>query len=220
MGFKLPGIGNLSILGKGAIKPFAFGPGAGLGSLLGQPSDPGKQQLAQVLALLGQAKTDTGIGYAKAQAEQRRALPLVNKAYADASANTLKLAENSKRAILANQPARLAGAQMGVDATGYNNSNIGHLASRGIYGDTSRALQQLDDLYAQHLNQIGVQQANDVAGLMSGQAGLIAQGANAGADITGQMASTIAGVQHVPKKTIWDILGVGAQALPYLAKGK
>jgi len=208
MGLKLKSLGKMAMLG----------PAAGLASgLFDQPEDPGKKQLAQVLALLGQAKGESGIGFAKAQAEQRRALPLIKKSYADANANTLKLAENTKRTVLANQPARLAGAQMGVDATGYNNSNIGRLASRGVYGDTARALQQIDDLYAQHMNQMGISEAGDLAGIQGNLAGLQAQGTNAASGLTGQMASTIAGVQHVPKKTIYDLLGTAAQALPYLA---
>lgn len=195
-----------------------FGIASGALDAFKQPKDPGKEQLAQVLALLGQAKQETGIGFAQAQAAQRRALPLVQKAYGDASKNTMALAESTKRRVMANQPAALKTAEMGVNARGWNNSNINALAARGIYGDTTRALQQIDDLYAERLSALGLQEAQDVAAIQSGQAGLIAQGAGAGADLTGSMASTIAGVQHVPKKTAWDLLGLGLQALPYLKK--
>lgn len=172
-----------------------------------QPDDPGKAQLAQVLAELGKAKTANALGYAKAQAQAKKAIPLIQKGYSDASANSLKLAENTKRDVTLNQGAQLADAQQRVDGTGYNNSNLNRLAARGVYGNTARSLSAIDDLFSRHQDALHVGEGEALAGVQGNLAGLTAQGTNQGTGISESIANTIAGVQHVPKKTVWDLLG-------------
>lgn len=182
-------------------------PGYQIGkALTAQPEDPGKEQLRQVLAQLAQAKTETGIGYAKAAAQQKRSIPIIKTAFDQASANGLKLADNTKAQVVANQDSELARADMAVNSTGFNNSNIGGFARRGVIGDTARALQGLDDLFTQHDNQLQVGKANALSAVDSNLADLAAAGANANASLSGKTADAITGVQHVPKKSIWDLV--------------
>lgn len=183
-------------------------PGYQLGkALTAQPEDPGKEQLRQVLAQLAQAKTETGIGYAKAAAQQKRSIPIIKTAFDQASANGLKLADNTKAQVVANQDSELARADMAVNSTGFNNSNINRLAARGVYGDTARSLQAIDDAYTDHIGQLDVAKAQALSGVNSNLADLAAGGANANASLSAKTADAITGVQHVPKKSIWDLIG-------------
>lgn len=187
-------------------------PGYQLGkALTAQPEDPGKEQLRQVLAELAQAKQESAIGYAKAGAQQKKSIPLVTKAYDDAAANSLKLAENTKHQVVQNQDAQLTGAEMQVNGTGYDNSNMGRLAARGVYGDTARALSGIDDLFSQHQQQLQTGKATALSGVQGNLADLEAAGANAQSGLSTAMGNTIAGVQHIPKKSIWDLVGPIAQ---------
>lgn len=192
-------------------------PKSALGGLFPGEDDPGKAQLAQVLAELQGAKQQSAIGYAKAAAQQKKSIPLIKTSFDQASANSAKLASDTKRQVIQNQDSALTGAQMRADQTGYGSGNMGTLAARGVYGDTARALSGIDDLFQQHQDALGLQEAGALSGVQGNLADLAAGGANAQTGISGNIASTIAGVHHVPKKTVWDLLGGVAQVAGPLA---
>jgi hypothetical protein len=193
-------------------------PAGSLGGLFDQGDDPGKAQLAQVLAQIEKAKGESRIGYAQAASQQRRAIPLIKQSFDQASQNALKLAENTKRTVMRQQPAALTGAQMGADSTGFVGGNMGRLRSRAVYANTANALSQIDDLAAQHQDQLATQQAGALGSIQGNLADLEAAGANANSGLTTSAANAIAGVQHIPKKSIWDLLGgVAKVAAPFAA---
>lgn len=194
--------------------------GGWAGGLFKQGEDPGKAQLRQVLAELARAKQESAIGYAKAGVQAKKAIPLVSKAFDDASGNSLKLAENTKRQVVQNQDAQLTGAQMQVNGTGYDNSNMGRLAARGVYGDTARALTGIDDLHTQHQGQLALGKATALSGIQGNLADIEAAGANAQSGLSTATSNAIAGVQHIPKKSIWDLIGgVAKVAAPFVGAG-
>src|SRR5262245_34646403 len=82
--------------------------------------------------LLNQAKARTLFANAKALALQRKSIPLVRKQYADANANNLALATQSKRDLLDTVPGQDVGVRRSLEGSGMGSSNLVQLGERGV----------------------------------------------------------------------------------------
>lgn len=196
--------------GLGKIGNFMTGnvPGM-LGDLMGGGDDPGKAQLRQALAQLGLAEKASQLGYARADAQLARSIPLIRDSYKKTRGNVVSLANQSKAAVTQGLPSALSNAAMDLGKTGYDAGTLGVLAERGVRGDLSRALSTIDNLVTQNLSSLDTSEAGALDSIYSRRAANLGQGAESLASIYGKKADTIAGVQHVPKKTAWDLLGSG-----------
>lgn len=130
-----------------------------------------KRTLHDLLGEIGQQEGRVRAGYARAQATQRSAIPLVQKAYAGARANTAYLADTTKRQVSAQEPSRLAASDASLFGAGHGASNLVGLSHRGEHADTARALSDIDRMYAQQFSQLGVGEASQVADIKQRQAG-------------------------------------------------
>lgn len=191
-----------------------LGKNSTLMSLGNTGSDPGVAQLQQILGQLEQGKQAQRIGTERAIGEQRRAIPLVSKAYGDAQANAASQATQTKRMVMANTGSRLAGSDIKTGASGFGDSNLATLAHRGIYGDQTRALNSIDQMFQQHFGQLATGEASDLAGIQGNIGRLQAQGTQGLTGLYGDTAKAIGDVTYQPKKSLLDVLG---QAAPLIA---
>lgn len=162
------------------------------------PDDLNKKKARRIEQLLGGA--NPAIQFAGARAANRRGMQAVNQAYDRASAGALKLAEQTKRTVLENQGSRMAGAGMDLGARGFGNSSLAALAERGVRGDTTRALQAIDDAFSRQNTSIEANRASALNDLYGREGGIYSQEAGYGNQLRSQLAQIIAGFGQAPKK--------------------
>lgn len=198
---------------KGAALGFAAGPlglSDSLNGLLGGGDDPGARQLAQILGTLKQAKGESDIGFAKAGAALDEQVPAIKRAYKFQGENLRYLADQTKDRVQQNQTSQIARTNAQVNAAGGGSSNLRPLATRGVVGDTNRALSQIDELFAGHFGDLATGEAGDLSRVAGQKANLIAQGVGSRNSLYGAMADAYGHQQFTPKKNIWDVLGAAA----------
>jgi hypothetical protein len=137
-----------------------------------------EQLLARLMGYIDQEGGNQALQYGKAEAALRGQLPVIRKAAKDAQANLALTADRRARQLQQNEQASLAQGAGSVYRAGMSNSNANNLVSRGVRSDTTRAMQNLDELFQQSFNQIGQQEV----GQLGGVAGGIAQNKQAFAD--------------------------------------
>lgn len=183
------------------------------------PDDITKKRIGEIYRLFSGAEGQSSLGYAKAAATNAKQIPLINKSFDTAQANAMKLAENTKRNIMSNEPGRMGAASMELGDRGMDNSNLMRFASRGVRGDTVRALQSLDDFFTTNSNRMETQRAGALGSVYSQNAGYDAAGGSEGAQLKMALAQMIGQFQQAPKKPsdLQQGIGLAADALPLLA---
>lgn len=174
-----------------------------------------KDRLKKLLALIEGEKSNQGIQFGKAESAVRSQLPIQRKIAADARANLALTADRTKRTLLDREKAQLATGQGAAFRAGGIGSNVAPLVSRGVRGDTTRAMQQLDDLFAQHFGRIDAQEADATSQLYNQIAGLKTGRAASGLALTGQAVNAQGSQQLYPSggAGAWlDLIGKGAKA--------
>ena len=152
--------------------------------------------LKELLALFDAQGTQNNLAFGKAESNVRAQLPLVRKAFGDANANLALTADRQRRTVLAREAPAMAGANAQVFRAGGGASNLGSLVSRGVRGDTTRAMQSLDDLFQQHFSQNAIGQAQGLGSVYDQLGNLQVGKAQAGMGITQGKAAAISGKQH------------------------
>jgi hypothetical protein len=193
---------------KGITKGALTGGTSLLGDAFGGGGVP--NNLAQILGTLNQAQAESRIGYAKAGAQLDAQVPAIQKAYKMQGENLRYLADKSHGIAQQQGLANQARAQAQVQARGGGASNLATLATRGVTGDTNRALAQIDELAGQHFGDLARGEAGALSSIAGQKANLTAQGTNAQTSLYGSMADAYGNQQFVPKKNIWDVLGAAA----------
>lgn len=153
-----------------------------------------KNQLAAITA--GGAAQDVGFG--KAKAGLRSQLPIARKAFADARANLALTADRQTRTLMDREKSALATGQGQVFRAGGVGSNVGGLVSRGIRGDTTRAMQRLDEIFQRHFAELGIGEADALGQIQSQIAGMSAAQGRGGFQTGLAKANAIGGQQFIP----------------------
>lgn len=210
-------LGSYGKAWKGVTKGALTGGTSLLGDAFGGGGVP--NNLAQILGTLGEAQAQSKIGYAKAGAALDAQVPAVQRAYKMQGENLRYLADQSHQIAQRQGASNQARAQAQVQARGGGASNLATLATRGVTGDTNRALAQIDQLAGQHFGQLAQGEASDLSRIAGQKANLTAQGTNAQTSLYGSMADAYGNIQFQPKKNIWDILGAAAPIIGTFAGG-
>lgn len=195
-------MGLLKKLTKGfkmAADPFGAAKG-----LLGGSSGPSGQ--ADVLATLQAGLEQSRLGTLQAQATQRAALPIVQKAYGSTRQNLAQSAERTKRNLMRDT---YNPALQRVDALGMGASSLAPLAQRGVLRDQARLGQEIDSMLAQQLGPLALGEANATAGILGQNAGLGMQGLGLQNDVRSQLAQAY-GRPKRRKKGLLDLVGAAA----------
>lgn len=183
------------------------------------PDDLTKKRIGEIYNLFQGAQSDSALGFAKAKASAGKQIPLVNETFDRASANAMKLAENTKRSVLEREPGRVAAGNMDLGRRGFGNSNLANLQSRGIRGDTTKALMEIDDFFTSTLNRLETNRASALSDVYGRQGSFDAAGGSEQAQLKTALASMISQFQQAPKRPndFQQALGFAADAAPLLA---
>lgn len=168
--------------------------------------------LKELLALFDAQGTQNNLAFGKAESNVRAQLPLVRKAFGDANANLALSADRQRRTVLAREAPAMAGANAQAFRAGGGASNLGSLASRGVRGDTTRAMQSLDDLFQQHFSQNAIGQAQGLGSVYDQLGNLQVGKAQAGMGITQGKAAAISNRQHFQSGGLGAYVDVFAKA--------
>jgi hypothetical protein len=174
-----------------------------------------KKNTAQQIASLNAGAGAQSIGFGKAEATLRKQLPLVAKNAQDQKDNLALTADRARRTLLAREAPAMAMGNGQVFRAGGVGSNLAPLVSRGVRADTTRAMQQLDEMFQQHAAEIGNQQLAQTIPIYNGIAGIQQNAGNAQAQLGQNQAAAISGQQFIPNGGIgsWlELLGKGAKA--------
>lgn len=194
---------------KAVANPFGS-----LGGLMGGSTGPSGQ--ADVLATLRRAEEESRIRGLQAQAQQRAALPVVQKAFTATRENLAQQAERTKRLMA--RDASMNPTLSRVDALGMGASSLAPIAARGVRGDLARAYQEIDSHLAGALGPLAGQEAGLQAGILGGAAGLNLQALNAENNARFQLAQAFARPRR-RKKGLLDLVGAAAPIVGMMAGG-
>lgn len=185
--------------------------------LLGGGSDPGKKQLAQILAQYKLLQQGTGVAYANAMAQQKKGLGAIKTGYTNALNATNTAASTAKQSVLDRETRNVGSLKAGLADFGMSGGTLGANLERGIYSDTNRSLSDVDAQIASIRAGLEAQQGQALAGQYGAMAGLF-QGQNASNVGLGQsLIGTLGSVQHVdPNAWLGNLLQGGMQLLPFL----
>lgn len=173
------------------------------GVLGGGGSDP---RLGQTLAQLQKAKEASDIGFGQADADLSRQVPAIQKAYKMRGENLRYLADSTKKSVTAGEGARGIRATANMDPR----SNFTALAARGVRGDTTRALSQIDQTFAGAFGDLATREVSDLSNVAQQRARLKGQQVGSNNELYGGMAQAFANQDFRPKKDLWDIIGAAA----------
>lgn len=172
--------------------------------------DPGAKQMAALLGAIGEGKTQTGISTERAVGSTRAAIPLVMRANNKARQGIASQAEFSKRRLAEQMPGMLAGGAMGLVGTGMDSSSLAPLVSRAAQANLSRSYSNIDRSVADQMTSLGVNEGNQVAGLMGQGGQMVMQGQGMQNDLTAQLAQAISNQRFKRKKNLFDLIGAVA----------
>lgn len=217
--FDPAGVGEKTIAGSGGG---GAGPsGTNWWDSIGKdgPDDLTKKRIGEIYRLFQGAEGSSALGFAKAKATSSKGIPLINQSFDKAQANALRLADTTKRTLLQNEPGRVSASNMELGSRGLDNSSLGRLASRGIRGDTTRALQSIDDFFTAQSNRMETQRAGAISSIYQQNAGFDAAGGSEQAQLKTALAQMISQFQQAPKKpdAFTQALGFAGDAAPLLA---
>lgn len=176
--------------------------------------DPGKGQLAQVMALYKQAQMQQQKGYANALYQQRQGLKSIDTGYKAAKGEIARIGGQAKQEALTRETQGLgAAAQSSIDRGLYDTTLYDNMA-RGVRSDTSRALSNINEALAGLGANLEQSRANAMAGQYGSLSNIFQGQAGAQAALTGQIAQTVAGVQHTdPNAWLQSLFQIGGMAL-------
>lgn len=169
-------MGLFESIGSLVSKPLNGLAGGLLGGSVKGSNKLEQQKLQAVLQALGNAKLDVALGAGRAQTLANRSRKDITSAFDEASENTRYLADQNRAEILKREPAALTGASMAVGRSGWGNSNLSDLSQRGVRGDTTRALLELERLTGGTLNELALGKAGALSDVNSQLAGFESQG--------------------------------------------
>lgn len=208
-------------MGLGGFKPFQFDkawdpkkpfqPGSvGLSLLnLGRDSQ-NKREVQRVLAGLASleaARKQSKLGFAQAEQQAKRALPLVRKTFDDARENAMYEATSLKRGIAASEKSRLARADMQLDQTGLGDSSARALMHRGVFGQSAEGYSAIDEAFSQQAEGLAGDEASALGGAY-GRIGAIRRGGyEAESELDRQAAELVGGMQTKPQAGLADFIG-------------
>lgn len=170
--------------------------GAGLGGLFGHKQDPGQAQLAQVLQIYNQAKMKQLSDLGTAQAQQQKAIGTIGTGYDKAIGQAQSLGASAKSDVIAQGQKNLAGTNIQLANRGLGNTSMLSSASRGNAYDTGRNLSGVDAQTAQILASLQAARGSAIGGAQSNLANLTMAGSGMQTGLAGNIAQTIASVQH------------------------
>lgn len=157
-----------------------------------------KKNVQKQLAELDKGSAAQNLMLGKAKSSLLAQLPVQRKAFQDARANLALTADRQARTLQDREKSALATGQGQVFRAGGVGSNLGGLVSRGIRGDTTRAMQRLDEIFQRHFAELGIGEADAQGQLAGAIAGINAQQGR-GAFQTGlAKSSAISGQQFIP----------------------
>lgn len=176
--------------------------------------DPGKGQLSQVMALYKQAQMQQQKGYANALYQQRQGLKSIDTGYKAAKGEIARIGGQAKQEALTRETQGLgAAAQSSIDRGLYDTTLYDNMA-RGVRSDTSRALSNINEALAGLGANLEQSRANAMAGQYGSLSNIFQGQAGAQAALTGQIAQTVAGVQHTdPNAWLQSLFQIGGMAL-------
>lgn len=186
--------------------------GSGLRSLTGGGKDPGKKQMAQILAEYAKLQNANKVGYANALAMGQKGLGSIQSGFTNALNATNAQASAARQGILDREKANLGTIAGGLADAGNLGSTVGANLQRGVYSDTNRGLTQVDSMFAdlraglmERRAALEANQYNALAGLFQGQtAGQLGLGQG--------LISTIGSQQHPdPNSGLNALLQLGGQ---------
>ena len=176
--------------------------------------DPGKGQLSQVMALYKQAQMQQQKGYANALYQQKQGLKSIDSGYKAAKGEIARIGGQAKQDVMTREAQGLgAAAQSSMDRGLYDTTLYDNMA-RGVRSDTSRALGNISEALAGLGANLEQSRANAVAGQYGALSGIFQGQAAANTALTGQIAQTVAGVQHTdPNAWLQSLFQIGGMAL-------
>lgn len=127
-----------------------------------------KERLAKLLGHVKAGEAVQGTAYGKAESALRAQLPVVRKAAQDARANVALTADRRARELREGEKALMARGQNQVYRAGGVGSSAGGLVSRGVRSDTTRAMNQLDELFATTFGQFAQNEAAQTGQIAGG----------------------------------------------------
>lgn len=198
----------MSFLGKLT----AFGPGfSGGGWASGE--DPGKKQLAQVLALYKQGQGQLAGAQANALQYQKKALGAIQTGYKGALANAGNTAYAGKQEILGRETQNLGAVRANLENSGLGDTTLGANLNRAVYRDTNTSLGQIDSALSAFTSNLLAQKAQLESGVYGDTASMFGSFGAQNANLSGQIAQTVAGVQHTdPNAWLSSLFQAGTTA--------
>lgn len=159
-----------------------------------------RERLEKMLAMVEASRGRQGVMFGRAEADLRSQLPIVRKAYQDANANVARVGDRQARTLLDREREMQAQARNLAFRRGGAGSNLRPLVSRGVRSDTTRALAEMDRVFADQYGQNAVGQANALAGVYGGLGGLNVQRAGADAGLTQAAMQAQGSQQYFPSQ--------------------
>lgn len=198
----------------------AFGGHKGIAGMLGKQKDPGKAQLAQILAQYRLMQGQQRSIFASAQQQQQKGLRAVEGGYKNALATIGNTGYQAKQNVLGREQQNLGSMRAGLESSGLQDTTLGANLSRAVYRDTNRDLSQIDEMLAGMRSSLEAQRGMAQAGQYGALAGLL-QGQSGQQTALGQsLIGTLGSVQHTdPNAWMAGLVQGGMNLLPFLGGG-
>lgn len=187
------------------------------GSVLGGGGggDPGKKRLKQIEALYAQIAAQQNQAYGNAEIEQKKAVGNINTGYGNALANSSLVANNAKNNVTQQGQQSLASMTQSLASRGLYNTTAFDAAKRGVAADTQKSLSGIDAALAQLQGGLQVGQGQALAGANAGMAAFYQNQSAAQTGLGLSHIGTLAGVQDQNTDWLGQLIGTGAQMLPF-----
>lgn len=192
----------------GSLIP-GFGLSGALGGLLKNPKDAQGAALAKLFAQLEGQRTQD---YGEAERQNKLGLRDINTGFDNAIANAGRGATVAKQDVNALNTQQLGQTQQGLIDSGLGNTTAGANATRGVYADTARRLNEINGNLASTMSGLQIGKAGAVAGQRAKLAGMFQDRQQAGAGLGLGYGNLIANHQK-PKNPLAKILGGFAGSL-------
>lgn len=183
---------------------------AGLSSLLGGGSDPGKKQWAQMLAQYNLTKGQNAGLFANAFQQQRKGLGAIKQGYGAALNETNAQQATAHQGVMDRETANLGALKSGLAGSGMGGGTLGANLQRGVYSDTNRGLANVDAQFAAIRQSINTQRAGLEANQYGALSGLFQNQASQSNQLGMSLFDAIGNQQHPdPNAGFNALLGLG-----------
>ena len=174
--------------------------------------DPGKAQLAQILAIHKQLQAQQGGLYANALQQQKKGLGAINTGYDKALGEVANSGYSAKQSVLSREQQNLGTMNQGLTNAGLGSTSVMQNLQRGVYSDTNRNLAQVDEMLANMRSGLQAQKAQAQAGQYGALAGLFQNQNQANVGLGSSLINTIGSVQHQdPNAWLGSLMDIGGE---------